>query len=104
MCRRTDEFRVAPKSQRLQIGLADQLLLSAHKCVLQNVSFQDCTQGSPRVTRVWRAAARTHIVKAHAPYRIDQINQGLHPRLKGYNCCCEHTHVSCSGVADQLLL
>ena len=47
VCCRTDEFRVAPQGQRLQHKVWPTSCCCEHsKCVLQSMSFQDCTQGS----------------------------------------------------------
>ena len=59
-------------------GLADQLLLGAHICVLQNKSTKKSIEGF-----------------VHSSTLADQVLLWLHPRVKGWptNCCCGHTHV-----------
>ena len=66
-------------------GLADQLLLRAHTCVLQN----NCTKKSIEDFE-------------HLTTLADQVLLWLHPRVKGWrtNCCCGYTNV-CFSI-DQL--
>ena len=74
VCSRIEQLRAAPKGQ----GLADQLLLSVHTCILQNISMKKAIEGFE-----------------HSISLVDQVLRWLHPKTKSWptNCCCGHTHV-----------
>ena len=86
VCRRTGEFRVAPKGQRLQRFARPVVAVSAHThmCVAApNI------QGLQRFRRP-SAAASTHMCVAEI--RVAPRGQSFIKALPT-NCCCEHTHV-----------
>ena len=60
VCCRTDEFSVAPKGQRLQQKVWPTSCCCEHTNVCCRVCHFKIAPKGQRVTRVWRAAARTH--------------------------------------------
>ena len=90
VCCRIDQCRVAPRV-KVYRGLADQMLLGAYTCVLQNRRTQGCTQGSG-ATKVWPTSYMCVAVGTHAHAVAEYVSSGLHPSFKGYK-----------GFADQVV-